>query len=166
LVNDVSGGTLDEAMFETIANLRVPYILMHMRGDAQTHTKHTHYAHLVADVLREMQQQIAKLRKLGVTDIIGDVGFGFAKTAEQNFELLQHFEVFEALEVPLLAGLSRKSMIWRKLSIPVEQALNGTTVLNTIALLKGAAIVRVHDVREAVEAVQLVAHTFSVPLES
>ncbi|RRB07182.1 dihydropteroate synthase [Larkinella rosea] len=155
MVNDVSGGTLDPLMFETVAQLGVPYVLMHMRGTPQTMTEHTVYQNLVPDILFEMQEQFLKLRALGQNDILIDPGFGFAKTPQQNFQLLNQLESFQSFHAPLLVGLSRKSTIWRTLNIRPEEALNGTTVLNTIALTKGAAILRVHDVREAVEAIQL-----------
>jgi dihydropteroate synthase len=156
LINDVSGGTLDAAMFDTVARLQVPYVLMHMRGTPQTMAAQTQYTDLLKEVLDFLHQALHALRQRGVKDIIIDPGFGFAKTPTQNFELLQHFEHFRVLGCPVLAGLSRKSMIWRTLEQHPEDALNGTTVLNTIALMKGAGILRVHDVREAVEAVKLV----------
>lgn len=156
LINDVSGGTLDPAMFDTVARLQVPYVLMHMRGMPQTMTTHTHYTDLLKEVLDFLHQALHALRQRGVKDVIIDPGFGFAKTPTQNFALLQYFEQFRVLGCPVLAGLSRKSMIWRTLEQHPEDALNGTTVLNTIALMKGAGILRVHDVREAVEAVKLV----------
>lgn len=155
LINDISGGNLDVAMFETVAELGVPYILMHSRGTPQTMQQLTDYEHLVSDVIRELQQKVAQLRALGVKDIVIDPGFGFAKTAVQNFELLHYLEAFQLLECPLLIGLSRKSMIWRTLGVTAAEALNGTTVLNTIALAKGANILRVHDVRPAIEAIAL-----------
>ncbi|GAB3901322.1 dihydropteroate synthase [Larkinella knui] len=157
LINDVSGGTLDAMMFETVARLGVPYILMHMRGTPQTMTQFTSYNDLVPDILFEIQQQLARLRALGQTDVVIDPGFGFAKTPPQNFQVLNQLEAFQTFDAPLLVGLSRKSTIWRTLAIRPEDALNGTTVLNTIALTKGADILRVHDVREAVEAIKLVA---------
>lgn len=156
LVNDVAGGTLDERMFETVAQLRVPYVLMHLRGTPQTMAQHTHYRDLVPDVLREIQQQLAQLRALGQADVLIDPGFGFAKTPRQNFSLLHQLEAFQTFDTPLLVGLSRKSTIWRTLNSQPEEALNGTTVLNTLALTKGADILRVHDVREAVEVIKLV----------
>ncbi|KAA9356818.1 dihydropteroate synthase [Larkinella humicola] len=156
LVNDVSGGTLDPRMFETVAGLDVPYILMHMRGTPQTMTRHTVYNDLVPDVLFELQQQLATLRSLGQKEVLIDPGFGFAKTPRQNFQLLNQLEAFQTFDTPVLVGLSRKSTIWRTLNIQPEDALNGTTVLNTLALIKGADILRVHDVREAVEAITLV----------
>ncbi|WP_138994143.1 dihydropteroate synthase [Larkinella sp. C7] len=158
LINDVSGGTLDLQMFETGAGLGVPYVLMHMRGTPQTMTRHTVYNDLVPDVLFELQQQLATLRTLGQKDVLIDPGFGFAKTPQQNFQLLNQLEAFQTFDAPVLVGLSRKSTIWRTLNIQPEDALNGTTVLNTLALTKGADILRVHDVREAMEAITLVSN--------
>ncbi|GAB3551668.1 dihydropteroate synthase [Spirosoma fluminis] len=155
LVNDVSGGTLDNAMFATVAGLGVPYILMHMRGTPQTMQSLTHYTNVTNEVIDELAGRLAHLRALGHKDVILDPGFGFAKTPAQNFKLLQHLDAFQVFDEPVLAGLSRKSTIWRTLNTTPDQALNGTTVLNTIALTKGAAILRVHDVREAVEALTL-----------
>ncbi|WP_234734393.1 dihydropteroate synthase [Tellurirhabdus bombi] len=158
LVNDVAGGTLDPEMFETVAALGVPYVLMHMRGTPQTMTQFTAYNDLIPDVILELQQQLGKLRALGQKDILIDPGFGFAKTPDQNFRLLNQLDAFACFEAPLLVGLSRKTTIWRTLGITADEALNGTTVLNTVALQKGAAILRVHDVREAAEAIKLVLH--------
>ncbi len=155
MVNDISGGALDEAMFGTIASLQIPYVLMHMRGTPQTMTSLTQYGNLLPEMFAYFQQKIFRLRQLGVKDIILDPGFGFAKTPDQNYQLLRNWNYFNPLGLPVLAGLSRKSMIYKKLQISVEDALNGTTVLNTIALMKGAAILRVHDVKEATEAVKL-----------
>lgn len=155
LVNDISGGNLDAMMFETVARLQIPYVLMHSRGNPQTMTKLTHYQDLVIDIIDELRQKIEQLRTAGVVDIIIDPGLGFAKTADQNYEILKHLAALKVFELPLLVGVSRKSMIWRTLQIEPIQALNGTTVLNTIALLKGASILRVHDVREAIETVKL-----------
>lgn len=155
LINDVSGGNLDAQMFETVAQLGVPYILMHMRGTPQTMTKLTTYQNLVPDVLQELQAKLRVLRSLGVADVIVDPGFGFAKTVPQNFEVLNALDSFHELDVPLLVGLSRKSMIWRTLGVTAAEALNGTTVLNTLALQKGASLLRVHDVRPACEAIKL-----------
>ena len=166
LINDVSGGMLDPSMFETVAQLGVPYVLMHMRGTPQTMVQHTVYNELLPDVLFEIQEKLARLRALGVKDVLIDPGFGFAKTPQQNFRILNQLEAFHTFEAPLLVGLSRKSTIWRTLNIQPENALNGTTVLNTIALIKGAAILRVHDVREAVEAIKLVTSTAYCPTES
>jgi dihydropteroate synthase len=155
LVNDVAGGTLDPFMFETVAALGVPYVLMHMRGTPQTMQTMTTYQNVTLDVIDELAIRLAKLRALGQKDVILDPGFGFAKTAAQNFELLSHLDEFRVFDEPLLVGLSRKTTIWKTLGITADQALNGTTVLNTAALLKGAVILRVHDVREAVEAIKL-----------
>lgn len=156
LINDVSGGTLDPLMFETIAALGVPYVLMHMRGTPPTMQALANYTNIVTEVLDELNLRLHELRALGVHDIILDPGFGFAKTPAQNFQLLNQLEAFNIFEEPLLVGLSRKTTIWKTLGIKPEDALNGTTVLNTVALQKGAAILRVHDVREAVEAVKLI----------
>lgn len=156
IINDIAGGNLDPLMFETVAELNVPYVLMHSRGTPQTMKELNQYDDLVTDVLRELQAKIYQLRQLGVKDIVADMGFGFAKNADQNYVLLRELRAFEALEVPLLVGVSRKSMIWRKLEITPEQSLNGTTALNMVALLNGASILRVHDVKEAIEVVKLV----------
>ena len=155
MINDVSGGILDEAMFDTAAKLNVPYVLMHSRGTPETMQKMTDYNNLVVDVLDDLQQKVAELRQLGVKDIIIDLGFGFAKTADQNYVLLNHLRDFEVIGCPMLVGVSRKSMIWRKLNISPNDSLNGTTVLNTVALMKGANILRVHDVHEAMETIKL-----------
>lgn len=155
IINDVSGSNLDEAMFETVADLGVPYILMHMRGTPQTMTKENQYDLLVRDILMELAEKLTQLRSLGVTDIIVDPGFGFAKNVPQNFELLNSLEHFRELNAPLLVGISRKSMVWRSLGVTAAEALNGTSALNMLALQKGASILRVHDVKEAVEVVKL-----------
>ncbi len=155
IVNDVSGGSLDNKMFETVAKLNVPYVLMHSRGTPETMNQMTDYQDLVTDILDDLQRKIYKLRQLGQKDIIIDLGFGFAKTADQNYVLLNHLGDFKLLDCPMLVGVSRKSMIWRKLNISANDSLNGTTVLNTVALMKGANILRVHDVQEAMEAVKL-----------
>lgn len=157
IINDISGGTLDEKMFLTVADLRVPYILMHMRGTPETMSGLTDYDNVAADVLEWMARRIDELRQMGVSDIIADPGFGFAKTVEQNYELLSRLEAFHALEAPLLVGVSRKRMIYTPLDCDADHALNGTTVVNTIALMQGAHILRVHDVRAAAEAVKLTA---------
>lgn len=155
LINDISGGLLDSAMFGTVAELGVPYVLMHMRGNPQTMQSLATYANLTTDVIDELASQLATLRALGQKDVLLDPGFGFAKTPAQNFELLSQLEAFQVFEEPLLVGLSRKTTIWKTLNISPDEALNGTTVLNTVALLKGASILRVHDVREATEAIKL-----------
>lgn len=156
IINDIAGGNLDPLMFETVSKLNVPYILMHSRGTPQTMKELNQYDNLVTDVLRELRSKIYQLRQLGVKDIVADMGFGFAKNADQNYELLRELRVFEALEVPLLVGVSRKSMIWRKLETTPDQSLNGTTALNTVAILNGANILRVHDVKEAIEVIKLI----------
>ena len=155
MINDISAGNLDDKMFETVAKLQVPYIMMHMRGTPQTMSKVTNYDDLVKDILFYFSEKVAKARSFGINDLIVDPGFGFAKTLEQNFELLNKLELFEILELPVLVGISRKSMIYKTLENTPENALNGTSVLNTIALTKGANILRVHDVKEAVECVNL-----------
>ena len=159
MVNDVSGGNLDGNMFPTVASLGVPYILMHSRGTPQTMASLTQYDNLLTDIAFDLSKKLNQLHSLGVKDIIIDPGFGFAKTIDQNFELLGNLGYFGILEKPLLIGLSRKSMIWKTLAINSKEALNGTTTLNTIALIKGARILRVHDVKEAVECVKLVSRT-------
>lgn len=156
LVNDISAGLLDEVMLPTVAKLQVPYVMMHMRGTPQTMKNLTDYEDVTLEVLRYFSERIAAARQAGINDIITDPGFGFAKTIAQNFELLSKLELFKNLNVPFLAGLSRKSMIYKTLNTTPHKALNGTTVLNSIALLKGASILRVHDVKEAVECVRLV----------
>ncbi|MDE5998886.1 MAG: dihydropteroate synthase, partial [Bacteroidaceae bacterium] len=155
IVNDISGGELDKAMFETVAKLGVPYILMHMKGTPQTMQEAPHYDDLMKEVMLYFAERIQRLRDLGQKDIMLDPGYGFAKTIDHNYELLRHQDMLQVFELPLLVGVSRKSMIYRFLGASPEEALNGTTVLNTIALQKGARILRVHDVREAVETVRL-----------
>lgn len=155
MINDISGGNLDANMFATVAKLQVPYILMHSRGTPQTMTTLTDYNNLLIDVLTYFHQKVAKLRSLGVEDIIIDLGIGFAKTQEQNFELLKNLAIFRLLNVPVLIGISRKSLIYKTLQITPEEALNGTTVLNSLALLNGASILRVHDVKEAMQTIKL-----------
>ncbi len=158
IINDISGGDLDDGMFETVAALNVPYILMHMRGtpaDMQTLTDYPDG--VTAEVLRDLSVKLRKLRLAGVNDVIVDPGFGFAKTLEQNYRLMADMPMFaELLDAPVLVGISRKSMVTRCLGVPASDALNGTTALNTIALLKGAQILRVHDVKACAEAVRIV----------
>jgi dihydropteroate synthase len=156
IVNDVSGGLMDANMYTTVVALGVPYILMHMRGTVDTMTQYTDYASVAYEVLNEIELKVGALKKLGQKDIIVDLGFGFSKTADQNYRLLNNLPIFKMLDCPILVGVSRKSMIWKKLEITPENALNGTTVLNTVALLNGATILRVHDVSEAMEAIKLV----------
>lgn len=155
IVNDISGGNLDAKMFETIAQAQVPYILMHMKGNPQTMSSLTDYDDLVDEVMNYFLEKINLLKALGVYDIVVDLGFGFAKTVPQNYELLKNLNYFEELKLPILAGLSRKSMIWKTLDTTAEQALNGTTALNMVALMNGAQILRVHDVKEAKECITL-----------
>lgn len=156
IVNDISAGNMDSRMFKTVANLQIPYIIMHMQGTPQNMQANPTYTDVVKEVLYYFSQKIEKLRTLGVNDIIADVGFGFGKTQAHNFELLSNLTLFKNLDVPLLAGLSRKSMLYKPLNNTSNEALNATTVANTIALLNGASILRVHDVKEAVEAVKIV----------
>ena len=155
MVNDISGGNLDNQMFDLVAKWNVPYILMHMRGTPQTMLKQTEYHNLLLDIVGDLQKKVKKLNDLGVTDIIVDPGLGFAKNIQQNFLILKNLAYFKVLEKPLLVGVSRKSMVYKTLGINPEDALNGTTVLNTISLLNGASIIRVHDVKEAVESIKL-----------
>ncbi len=155
IINDVSGGKLDKNMFETVARLGAPYILMHMRGTPQNMKSLANYEDLLTEVYQEIQGQVTELKKLGVSDIIIDPGFGFAKTISHNYEILKNLKYFQQLELPILAGISRKSMIYKTLNISPEESLNGTTALNMAALINGASILRVHDVKEAKECVQL-----------
>lgn len=155
IINDISGGNLDDRMFETVAELNVPYILMHMRGTPATMNTLTDYTDVTAGVLKELSEKINRLSLLGANDIIIDPGFGFSKTIGQNYKLLHDLNVLHLFHRPILVGVSRKSMIYRTLDTIPEDALNGTTVINTVALLNGAAILRVHDVKEAAEAVRL-----------
>jgi len=155
LINDISAGSLDEKMFEVIAKHQVPYVMMHMRGTPQTMQQMTAYEDLVKEILFYFSQKITKARSYGINDLIIDPGFGFAKTVAQNFELMQHLELLQIAELPILVGVSRKSMIYKTLETIPENALNGTTILNTIALTKGVNILRIHDVKEAVECVKL-----------
>ncbi len=155
IVNDISGGTKDADMLSTVSKLKVPFIAMHMRGTPQTMTQLSDYKNVTRDVLKYFSERLAEARAAGINDIIADPGFGFAKTREQSFELLNNLELFKHLEVPYLIGVSRKSLIYKTLETTAENALNGTTALHAIALLKGASILRVHDVQEAVECVKL-----------
>lgn len=155
IINDIAGGNLDEEMFQTVAELQVPYILMHSRGNPQTMNKLNVYQNLTLDVITELQEKVAQLRALSVKDIIIDPGFGFAKNAKQGFEMMRNLEAFKVMDLPLLVGISRKSMIWRTLNITPDEALNGTTALNMYALMQGAKILRVHDVKEATETIRL-----------
>lgn len=155
IINDVSGGTLDDNMFATVAKYQVPYILMHMRGIPENMQEKTDYTDIVTDVATFLGERIAMLRSMGVNDIILDPGFGFAKTAEQNYELLYRVNELHYFELPILGGISRKSMIYKKIGITAKEALNGTTALNTLLLERGIQILRVHDVKEAKQLVDL-----------
>lgn len=155
IINDISAGSLDTEMMSTVAKLQVPYIMMHMQGTPNTMQSLTQYDDILKEMLLYFAQKIKKARSLGINDLIVDPGYGFAKTTEQNFEVLQKSELFQMLELPILAGLSRKSMIYKTLNSTPKEALNGTTVLNTLALTKGASILRVHDVKEAMETIAL-----------
>lgn len=157
IINDISGGTLDENMFSTVASLGVPYVLTHTRGTPATMSSMTDYGDVAADVLEWMARRIDELRQMGVADVIADPGFGFAKDVEQNYRLLTCLDAFHALNAPLLVGVSRKRMVYMPLGITPDEALNGTTVVNTMALERGAHILRVHDVKAAVQAVTLTA---------
>jgi len=156
IINDISGGEGDSMMFSTVEDLNVPYILMHMKGDPLTMQNKPVYDDIVADILKWFGERIFKLNSAGLKDIIIDPGLGFGKTIENNFELLRRLGDFSITGLPVMVGISRKSMIWKTLNISTEEALNGTSVLNSIALLQGADILRVHDVKEAVEAVKLI----------
>ena len=156
IINDVSGGQIDEQMFGAIAGMQVPYVLMHMRGTPATMQQFTNYQNVTSDVIIELSQKLRQLTDLGVHDVIIDPGFGFAKTVEQNYELFAHLSDFKIFERPLLVGISRKSMIYKLFGTTPEKSLNGTTILNTFALQNGASILRVHDVPEAVEARKIV----------
>lgn len=158
IINDIAAGEMDADMFSTVAELNVPYIMMHMQGTPQNMQQHPHYDNLLREVFLYFARKVQQLRDLGVKDIVLDPGFGFAfgKTLEHNYQLMAHLEEFRLFELPLLVGVSRKSMIYRLLDTTPQEALNGTTVLHTLALMKGADILRVHDVRQAVEAVKIV----------
>lgn len=155
IVNDIAAGGLDKQMMQTVAEFQVPYIMMHMKGNPQTMQSLAQYNNITKEVLFYFSEKIAQARSFGINDLIVDPGFGFAKTTEQNFELLANLELCDRLELPILVGVSRKSMIYKTLETTAEFALNGTTVLNTIALQKGSNILRVHDVKEAIECVKL-----------
>lgn len=155
MVNDISGGQLDAAMFETVAELQVPYVMMHMRGTPQTMMKETHYGDICGDLIRYFSKGLEQLRKLGVNDLVIDPGFGFAKYPAQSFELLRRMDELSILECPMLVGLSRKSMLYTTLGISPEEALNATSVVHAFALERNARILRVHDVKEAMETVKI-----------
>lgn len=155
MINDISGGSMDEKMFETVGRLKVPYVLMHMRGTPQTMGTFTEYNNLILDINYYFSKKISELKKFGVNDILLDPGFGFSKTLEQNYELLKNIDKFKIFNLPLYIGMSRKSMIYKCLEITVEEALIGTSALNLYALQKGAHILRVHDVKEAKQMINL-----------
>lgn len=155
IINDISGGNLDGRMFETVAQLGVPYILMHMRGTPATMQTYTDYVDVTADVISDLSSKLRRLRLAGVSDVIVDPGFGFSKTTEQNFEMMKNLDAFDAIGCPVLVGISRKSMITKTLGVAPSDALAGTIALNTLALTRGAAFLRVHDVREAAQALKL-----------
>jgi dihydropteroate synthase len=156
IVNDISAGEMDKNMFPAIAKLQVPYIIMHMQGTPQNMQKNPIYKDVVSDLLYYFSKKIAELHELGINDIITDMGFGFGKSISHNYQLLKHLGQFKNLETPILTGLSRKGMLYKPLNITAESALNATTSANTVALLNGASILRVHDVKEAIEAVKIV----------
>jgi dihydropteroate synthase len=155
IINDIFAGNADPKMFETIAGLQIPYVIMHMQGNPQTMQTTHHYTDIIAEIIQFLAKKSEELKKLGVNDIIADPGFGFGKTTAQNYQLLDHLQTFEMLDLPIIAGISRKSMIYKELGGSPEEALNGTSVLNTMALERGASILRVHDVKEAKQTVQL-----------
>ncbi len=156
MINDISAGSLDKKMFQTIAKLQVPYILMHMKGSPQNMQTNTNYDDLLKDIIYFFSKKINKLTSLGINDLIIDVGFGFSKTMDQNYELLQKLNLFKLFELPVLTGISRKSMLHKFLEITPSEALNATTVANTIALQQGTNILRVHDVKQAIETIKIV----------
>jgi len=155
IINDISGGELDEKMFETVSTLKVPYILMHIKGNPQTMQQNIGYVDFIPEIFLYFAEKVDKLKLLGVNDIILDPGFGFAKTPDQNYELLSNMNLLSRFGLPVLAGVSRKRMIWQLLDSSPDDSLNGTSVLNTLALMQGASILRVHDVKEAVETVTI-----------
>ncbi|MGK0421245.1 MAG: dihydropteroate synthase [Polaribacter sp.] len=157
LINDISGGKMDDKMFATVANLQVPYILMHMLGTPQNMQKNPVYNNVTTEIISFFAEQIYKLHQLQLNDVIIDVGFGFGKTNTHNYEILKNLALFKSLDAPILAGLSRKSMLYKTLDISAQEALNATTSANTIALLNGANMLRVHDVQEAIETIKIVA---------
>ena len=156
IINDISAGKMDDEMFKTIAKLQVPYIIMHMQGTPQSMQKNPNYYDVITEVYKFFSEQLYTLKRLKLNDVIIDVGFGFGKTIEHNYELLNNLDYFKNLEVPILTGVSRKSMLYKVLNSSAKEALNATTVANTIALLNGTNILRVHDVKEAIEAIKIV----------
>jgi dihydropteroate synthase len=160
IINDISAGSMDNKMIETVAELKVPYVLMHIKGTPQTMQQNTVYENVIRDVLDFFILKTNELKNAGIVDVIIDPGFGFAKTIDQNFELLKNLSVFKMLDKAIMLGISRKSTIYKTLGVNADDALNGTTVLNTIGLINGASILRVHDVKEAKEAVKLFSATY------
>ncbi|KAA6310072.1 Dihydropteroate synthase, partial [termite gut metagenome] len=156
IINDISGGEMDDRMFETTARLQVPYTITHIQGTPQNMQQNPHYDNFIKEVFMFFSKKVQQLRDIGVKDIILDPGFGFGKTIEHNYKLMHHLEDFKIFELPILVGVSRKSMITHLLNITPQEALNGTVVLNTVSLMKGAHIIRVHDVKEAVESVKII----------
>ena len=163
MINDISAGEMDKNMFATVARLGIPYIIMHMQGTPQTMQEHPHYDNVLKEVLFYFAEKVQRLRDLGMKDIILDPGFGFGKTLEHNYALLNQLEEFSVFELPILIGVSRKSMIYKLLECTPEDALNGTIAVNTIALMKGADLLRVHDVKAASESIKIVEATRSLP---
>lgn len=159
IINDISGGELDSKMFSTVARLGVPYVLMHMKGTPQNMQQEAHYENLMKEIMLYFAEKVQRLRDLGQKDIILDPGYGFAKTIDHNYELLQHQEMLKIFELPILVGLSRKSMVYNLLESTPQQALNGTSALHTLALLRGANILRVHDVKACAEVIKIVQKT-------
>lgn len=155
IINDIASGNLDNKMIETVAKYNVPYIMMHMKGDPKTMQNLTNYDDIIKEMLFYFSEKVNEARSFGINDLIIDPGFGFAKTLEQNFEVMNKLELFQMLDLPILSGISRKSMIYKTLGNSAQETLNGTTFLNTVSLMKGAKILRVHDVKEAVECVKL-----------
>lgn len=162
IINDISGGTMDDQMFKTVAELGVPYIMMHIQGTPQTMQQNPHYDDVVQEILMFFAERVQQLKLLGAKDVILDPGFGFGKSIDHNFDLMNRLDSFGLFQFPLLAGVSRKSMIWKFLGTSAEESLTGTTVLNTAALMGGADILRVHDVKEAVETIKIYSKLKSV----
>jgi len=156
IINDISGGTLDNHLFETVARLKVPYVLMHIQGTPQTMQQNPTYQNVTKEVIKQLSEGVFRLHEMGVCDVIIDPGFGFGKNLDHNFELFNNLDAFRIFELPLLVGVSRKSMVYKFLGQTPEESLNGTTILNTLALIGGAKILRVHDVKPAVEAIKIV----------
>ena len=161
IINDISGGEMDDRMFDTVARLNIPYILMHMKGTPQTMQQNPQYEDVTSEVMQYFGRKVDQLHDMGVNDIILDPGYGFAKTLDQNYELFRNQHILQELNLPILVGISRKSMIYKLLGTTPQEALNGTTVLHTLALQQGANILRVHDVREAVETIKIVNKCYS-----